>query len=289
MIKLEFVIVTGMSGSGKSVVVNALEDIGFYCIDNMPPALISSFALLCMQSTGGIDRVAVVADIRSKEFFDGAADEMKNLKRLGIEYKILFVDTDDTVLKKRYKETRRRHPLAVEGNISIDEALKMERSELKTFRATADFILDTTHFSPAQTREKVAQLFLDKSSNALIVNCMSFGFKYGIPTEADLVFDVRCFPNPFYIPELKHLTGLDAPVRDYVFESEATQGFLTRLFDMVSYMLPLYISEGKSQLVIGIGCTGGKHRSVAIAQALHDYLHKNGQRAAVIHRDIPKQ
>lgn len=289
MKKLEFVIVTGMSGSGKSVVMNALEDIGFYCIDNMPPALISSFALLCMQSTGGIDRVAVVADIRGKEFFNGAADEISNLKRLGIEYKVLFVDTDDTVLKKRYKETRRRHPLAVESNISITEALQMERRELNTFRATADFVLDTTHFSPAQTREKVAQLFLDNSSNALIVNCMSFGFKYGIPTEADLVFDVRCFPNPFYVPELKNLTGLDEPVKNYVFQSDATKGFLTRLFDMVSYMLPLYISEGKSQLVIGIGCTGGKHRSVAIAQALHDYLHENGQRAAVIHRDIPKQ
>ncbi len=288
MEKLEFIIVTGMSGSGKSVVVNALEDIGFYCIDNMPPALISSFAVLCMQSRGGIDRVAVVADIRSKEFFDGAVDEINILKNLGIDYKILFVDTEDHVLKKRYKETRRRHPLAAESNISIDEALMVERHELKAFRNMADYVIDSTHFTPAQAKQKVAQIFLEKTSDALIVNCMSFGFKYGIPTEADLIFDVRCFPNPYYVPELKNLTGLDEKVRDYVFDSDATKGFLTRLFDMIKYLLPLYISEGKSQLVIGIGCTGGKHRSVAIAQALHDHLTENGQNAAVIHRDIPK-
>lgn len=288
MSNLEFVIVTGTSGAGKSGAINALEDLGFYCVDNMPPTLISKFAELCMQSSGSISRVAIVADSRGGEFFHGILHELDTLHALGVNSKILFLDAADHVLAHRYKETRRRHPLTQDRNLSIADAISMERVMLEPLRQRADYTIDTTNLSAAQLRERINTIFLEDKSGALFVSCMSFGFKYGAPTEADLVFDVRCFVNPFYIPELKHLTGLQKKVRDFVLGSEATQGFLKRLFDLIDYLLPLYVSEGKSQLVIGIGCTGGKHRSVAIAEALYRHLEENGVQVAVNHRDINK-
>lgn len=284
---MAFVIVTGVSGAGKSRAVNALEDIGFYCVDNMPPTLIPKFAELCMQTQGKITDIAIVTDVRGGALFNSFFDGLDELKKQGCEYKILFIEADDTVIKRRFKETRRKHPLSGDG-VSIDDALRMERLILRPARERADYIIDTTNLSPAQLKQRITVLFLGDSKTGLIVNCVSFGFKYGTPTECDLIFDVRCFPNPFYVDELKRLTGLDDPVREYVFASPKTQGFVTRLFDMIDYLIPLYIEEGKSQLVVGIGCTGGKHRSVSIAEALYKHLLEKEIRTAVNHRDIQK-
>ncbi len=283
---MAFVIVTGVSGAGKSRAVNALEDIGFYCVDNMPPALIPKFAELCVQTDGKISNIAIVTDVRGGAMFHDLFEDLDELKQQ-VDYKILFIDADDSVIQRRYKETRRKHPLA-ENGMSIEQALAQERRILQPVRERADYVIDTTNLSPSQLKERVTVLFLGDSRTGLIVNCMSFGFKFGTPSECDLIFDVRCFPNPFYVDELRPLTGLDAPVWEYVFANAETQGFMTRLLDMIDYMLPLYVEEGKSQLVIGIGCTGGRHRSVAIAEALYKHLVEKGVRASVNHRDIRK-
>lgn len=284
---MAFVIITGLSGAGKSRAVNALEDIGFYCVDNMPPALISKFAELCLQTDGKINDVAIVTDVRGGSLFNNLFEGLDELKKQGGEYKILFLDADNAVLMRRFKETRRKHPLSEPGG-TISEAIALEREMLRPARERADYIIDTSNLSPAQLKERISVLFLGDSQTSLMVNCMSFGFKYGTPTEADLVFDVRCFPNPFYVDELKHLTGLDIPVRDYVFASDKIRVFMKMLFDMIDFMLPLYTEEGKSQLVVAIGCTGGKHRSVAIAEALYKHLLEKDIRTAVNHRDIQK-
>lgn len=284
---MAFVIVTGVSGAGKSRAVNALEDIGFYCVDNMPPALIPKFAQLCFNAKQKINDVAIVTDVRGGTLFSSLFDGLEELKNQGCDYKIMFIDADNSVIMRRFKETRRKHPLS-EGGMSIKAALERERVLLRPARERADYIIDTTNLSPAQLKQRITDLFLGDAKTGLIVSCMSFGFKYGIPTEADLIFDVRCFPNPFYVDKLKKLTGLDEPVYKYVFDSPKTQGFVTRLFDMIDYLLPMYAEEGKSQLVVGIGCTGGKHRSVAIAEALYKHLMDKGIRAAVNHRDIQK-
>ena len=284
---MAFVVITGVSGAGKSRAVNSLEDLGFYCVDNMPPALIPKFAELCLQTEGKIRNVAIVTDVRGGALFNSLFDGLDELRKQGGEYKILFLDADDSVLIRRFKETRRRHPLQEAGS-SITDALRNERELLRPARERADYIIDTSNLSPAQLKEQITVLFMGDNRTGLMVSCMSFGFKYGTPTESDLVFDVRCFPNPFYIDELKPLTGLDAPVRDYVFSSEKTCTFMKKLFDMIDFLLPLYMEEGKSQLVIAIGCTGGRHRSVAIAEALYRHLLDRGIRAAVSHRDIQR-
>lgn len=284
---MAFVIVTGVSGAGKSRAVNALEDIGFYCVDNMPPALIPKFAELCVNTQGKIRDIAIVTDVRGGALFNSLFDGLEELKKQGCEYKIMFIDADSSVIIRRFKETRRKHPLS-EAGMSIEAALEQERILLRPARERADYIIDTTNLSPAQLKQRITVLFMGDTKTGLIVNCMSFGFKYGTPTEGDLIFDVRCFPNPFYIDDLKKLTGLDEPVRKYVFASPKTQGFVLKLFDMIDYLLPLYAEEGKSQLVVGIGCTGGKHRSVAIAEALYKHLLEKGIRTAVNHRDIQK-
>lgn len=284
---MAFVIVTGVSGAGKSRAVNALEDIGFYCVDNMPPALIPKFAELCVNTQGKIKDIAIVTDVRGGALFNSLFDGLEELKKQGCAYKIMFIDADNSVIIRRFKETRRKHPLS-EAGMSIEEALEQERELLRPARERADYIIDTTNLSPAQLKQRITVLFMGDKRTGLIVNCMSFGFKYGTPPEGDLIFDVRCFPNPFYIDSLKRLTGLDEPVRDYVFASEKTRGFVEKLFDMIDYLLPLYAEEGKSQLVVGIGCTGGKHRSVAIAEALYKHLLEKGIRTAVNHRDIQK-
>ena len=285
---MEFLIVTGLSGAGKSRAVDALEDIGFYCVDNIPPKLIPTFYDLCAKAGNTFSRVAVVTDIRGGDMFSSLFETLDDLKNEDKHYRILFLDANDYVLINRFKETRRKHPLAENNLGSLEQAVKLEREILRPVREKADYIIDTSFLSPAQLKERISNLFLGDSSQALMVHCVSFGFKYGIPTEADLVFDVRFLPNPFYIEELKHLTGLDEPVYSYVMKWEQTKGVVQRLISLIDYMLPLYCDEGKSQLVIAIGCTGGKHRSVALAQLLYDHLLENGHRTSVNHRDIQK-
>ena len=285
---MEFVILTGLSGAGKTRAMHAMEDIGFFCVDNLPPALIPVFYDMCIQSEGVRNRAAVVTDTRGGELFKSFFTAMESLKRDKKPYKILFLDASDNVLVRRFKETRRKHPLSDDLNGSLEQAVKLEREMLKPMRESSDYVIDTSLVSPAQLRSRIAQLFLNSAEDSLAVHCISFGFKYGVPMESDLVFDVRCLPNPFYDEKLRPLTGLDAPVRDYVMEKEETKGFVARFTDMVDYLLPLYAKEGKSQLVIAVGCTGGHHRSVALAQYMHDHLVQKGVRASVTHRDMQK-
>ena len=285
---MEFVVVTGLSGAGKTQAMHAMEDIGFFCVDNLPPALIPVFYDLCVKSEDIMGRVAVVTDTRGGELFKSFFTAMEALKHDKKAYKILFLDASDNVLVRRFKETRRKHPLSDDLNGSLEQAVKLEREMLKPMRESSDYVIDTSLVSPAQLRSRIAQLFLNSAEDSLAVHCISFGFKYGVPMESDLVFDVRCLPNPFYDENLRPLTGLDAPVRDYVMEKEETKGFVARFTDMVDYLLPLYAKEGKSQLVIAVGCTGGHHRSVALAQYMHDHLVQKGVRASVTHRDMQK-
>ena len=285
---MDFVIVTGMSGAGKSRAVDALEDIGFYCIDNMPPKLISKFAEICLQSDGKISRVAIVTDVRGGELFQGLFDELDHLKDQEFSYKLMFLDASDAVLMRRYKETRRRHPVLDVVHGSIENALKSERLLLKPARERADYIIDTTHLSAAQLKERISNIFLDNVMTGMLINCTSFGFKYGPATEADLVFDVRCLPNPFYVDELKKQTGLDQPVRDYVMKWPQSIELLNKIVDLVDFLIPYYLDEGKSQLVIAFGCTGGKHRSVTFAEYLYKHLSDKGHKVTVNHRDILK-
>ncbi len=285
---MEFVIVTGLSGAGKSRAINALEDIGFYCVDNMPPKLLPKFAELCLQSRDKLSRVAIVIDARGGELFRDLFESLEELKQQGGDYKLLFLECNDQVLARRYKETRRQHPLAAENGGSVVAAIAQERALLKTARARTDYLIDTSLLSPAQLKERITALFLGDSHTGMVVQCMSFGFKYGYPAEADLVMDVRCLPNPFYVDTLKHKTGLDEDVRRFVLDRDETRGFQTRLYDLVDYLLPLYSEEGKSQLVIAIGCTGGKHRSVALTEELAKHIIAGGRRVMVNHRDIEK-
>ncbi len=285
---MEFVIVTGLSGAGKTGAMHSLEDIGFFCVDNLPPALIPVFYDLCVKSESVMGRVAVVTDTRGGELFKSFFTALEALKRDKRPYKILFLDSSDAVLVRRFKETRRKHPLSDDLNGSLEQAVKLEREMLKPVKECADYVVDTSGVSPTQLKTRIAGMFLNTPSDSLKVHCISFGFKFGIPLEADLVFDVRCLPNPFYEEALRSRTGLDAPVRDYVMEKEETKGFVSRFTDMIDYLLPLYAKEGKSQLVIAVGCTGGHHRSVTLAQFMRDYLAGKGIKATVTHRDIQK-
>ena len=285
---MEFVIVTGMSGSGKSSVMKALEDIGFFCIDNMPPQLIPAFAAMC-DDNEDISKVAIVTDIRGGAMFFKLGDCIDKLHVRGINVKVLFLEASKEVLMKRYKETRRKHPLDEVSGGDIEKAIDAEAELLSRIRQDADYIIDSTMLSNGQLKEQVAGLFLDNPSDAMIVSCMSFGFKYGSPQEADLVFDVRCLPNPFYIPELKHKTGLDREVQDYVMSFPQSQELRDKLFDLISFLIPHYLTEGKSRLVIAFGCTGGKHRSVTFAELTAAYLREKGMRVRTLHRDADKK
>lgn len=286
---MEIVIVTGLSGSGKSRAMVALEDIGYFCIDNMPPELIPKIVELCNDGKNEkLSKVAVATDVRGGEMFFSLNESLESLKNLGVTYKVLFLDCLDSVLIRRYKETRRKHPLD-NGTVSgTEQAVKNERELLKKVRESADYLVDTSYMSTAQLKERITSLFLGDSRKSIIVHSMSFGFKYGIPNEADLVFDVRCLPNPFYIDELKHKTGLDNDVYEYVMKWEQAQIFKDKLFDLIDTLLPMYIDEGKSQLVIAIGCTGGKHRSVVFSELINKHIFESGINTSINHRDINK-
>ncbi len=285
---MEFIVVTGLSGAGKSKALNAFEDIGFYCVDNIPPELISSFYNLCEEPKNSKKRVAVVVDTRSSEF-NVLKKYLERLKLEKKEYKVLYLDAKEEVLKIRYKETRRKHPLYEVYSGSISKAIELEQNLLRVVKEVSDYIIDTSHISPAQLKEKISSIFLKDVSSALTVICESFGFKYGMPTEADLVLDVRCLPNPYYVDDLKDLTGLSDEVKSYVINNKVSQGFIKLALPLIDYMLPLYQNEGKSQLLIAIGCTGGKHRSVALAQHFYEHLLLLKYNVNVTHRDIDKQ
>ncbi|MDO4458476.1 MAG: RNase adapter RapZ [Clostridia bacterium] len=285
---MEFIIVTGMSGAGKSRAIDAMEDIGFYCVDNIPPALIPIFYDMYSKSEGMPPKVAVVCDTRGGELFKAFFDATETLKDQKREYKILFLDCDDAVLAHRYQETRRKHPLAESFKGSLQNAIMLEREMLRPVKERADYIIDTSALRPQYMKEQVTKLFLDSKEQSLYVHCMSFGFRHGLPPEADLVFDVRCLPNPFYIDELRHQTGLDKPVYEYVMGQPEAEEFRTKLTEMIDFLLPMYIREGKSQLVIAMGCTGGHHRSVAFAQYMYNHLADKHIKTTITHRDITK-
>ena len=285
---MELILVTGLSGAGKSRVIDALEDIGFFCVDNMPPKLIPTFIQLILNSKEQRDKIAVVTDIRAGLSADSLAQCLSEMKAAHIEYKLLFVTADDETLQSRYKLTRRKHPLDELCNGLLNEAITLERERLRPAIQCADYIVDTSHLSPKDCRERIAALFLENPSTKMHIHCMSFGFKHGVPTDADLMFDVRCLPNPFYVDELKEHTGLEAPVREYVLKWDVAQTMLTKLYDMIDFLVPLYEKEGKTQLVIAIGCSGGRHRSVVFAEKLNRHLLKNGLLCSVNHRDITK-
>ncbi|HAN44451.1 MAG TPA: RNase adapter RapZ [Ruminococcaceae bacterium] len=285
---MEFVIVTGMSGSGKSQAINALEDIGYYCVDNIPPKLIVQFAQLCTQFSVKIEKMAIVVDSRSRSMFGDLSDGIVEMKNFSDNCKIVFLDADNNVLIKRYKETRRKHPLLSPEYNTTDKALNLERKLLENIKSQADYIIDTTYLSISQLKDKIGKIFIDNVSQGMLVNCMSFGFKYGLPPEADLVFDLRCFPNPFYIEELKEKTGLDKEVREYVMKWPQVMEFQAKLLDMLDFLIPQYIEEGKRQLVIAIGCTGGKHRSVVFAELIGEHLKNRNVNVFINHRDMLK-
>ena len=285
---MNLLIVTGMSGAGKSLAANALEDMGYYCVDNIPPAIIPVLVDFSARGGENLDKMAIVTDIRGGEMFNEISDVLKGLKAKNIDYKILFLDAEDKVLVRRYKENRRKHPLCDKEDISVTEAVKKERKTLKDIRSMADFTVDTSLISTTQLKNQLADIFLDDDNDGLKILCKSFGFKYGADPDADLVFDVRCLPNPYYIEELKQKTGLEEVVSGYVLGFAESKEFASKIKDFLDCSVPLYLKEGKSQLVIAFGCTGGKHRSVTFAELICNHLKDKGFDANTLHRDIHK-
>ena len=285
---MELIVISGLSGAGKSKVASFLEDMGFYVVDNMPSPLLPKFAELSMAAPGRYERVALVTDIRGGQTFDGLFEALDALHAMGCEHKILFVEAGTETIIKRYKESRRRHPLQKKSD-SLEEAVERERKLMEPVKEQADFVIDTTGLPTARLRSELLRLFNGEGEQGgMTVSVTSFGFKYGLPLEADLVLDVRFMPNPFYIEELRHQTGLDKAVADYVFGFRQTHDFLRRLEELLSFTLPLYAEEGKTGLVIAVGCTGGHHRSVAIAHALAAFIRGQGYPTAEHHRDIER-
>lgn len=282
---MKFIIVTGMSGAGKSSVLKFLEDVGFFCVDNLPPFLILKFAQMYFEMSTQIKKVAIGIDIRGGKLFN---DLFFNLEKVDkANYKILFLDASDNVLVKRFKETRRVHPIAKAKSERIIFGIKKEREILKKVKSRADYIIDTSFMKANDLKEKINDIFVaQKKFDGLMINIISFGFKYGIPEDSDLVFDVRFLPNPFYIKELKDLTGNDLDVKNYVLKFDLSHKFLDKVLDLINFLIPNYIHEGKNQLVISIGCTGGKHRSVTIANEIYKKLFDSGRNVLVNHRDI---
>ncbi|GMK39246.1 nucleotide-binding protein YvcJ [Paenibacillus sp. CCS19] len=281
----KLVIITGMSGAGKTIAVQSMEDLGFFCVDNLPPVLIPKFAELIEQSNGKIGKVALVIDLRGREFFTALSESLNFIKEhYTISCEILFLDATDAVLVQRYKESRRRHPLAPDG-MPLD-GIGLERRMLEDLKGMATQVIDTSSLKPAQLKERIVSRFTNTERTGINVNVISFGFKYGIPIDADLIYDVRFLPNPHYIEHLRPNTGQNPDVYEYVMKWQETQTFLTKLLDMLNFLIPLYRKEGKSQVVVGIGCTGGKHRSVAIAEYLGRMLGSSDtETVRVSHRD----
>lgn len=302
---MRFVIVTGMSGGGKRTALKMLEDIGFYCVDNLPVPLLENFFELIVTPNSEISKLALGLDVRADQNFKEAEDILRKMKGNGYSFELLFMEASDAVLIKRYKESRRIHPLAMTADTSavlqkddgishqpgnagsLEDGIKKERKILKNVKKNADYIFDTSNLLTRELKEELDKIFVrNEEYNNLMVRIISFGFKYGIPADADMVFDVRFLPNPFYIDELKHLTGNDKPVQDYVMSYPEAGEFLDKLCDMISFLLPNYVKEGKHQLVIGIGCTGGKHRSVTLANELYCRMRdKRKYGLTIAHRD----
>jgi len=286
---MDIVIISGISGAGKSRVAAALEDLDFYCVDNMPLPMMPKFAELCLATQGRYERVALVTDIRALENIDELFRTFDEMQELGCMLKILFVEAETETIIRRYKETRRRHPLDTSGS-NLAEAVKSEIEMLAPVRSRANEVIDTTGLTLSNLQRRLNLLLMDESDNkALNVTIKSFGFKYGLPVEADILFDVRFMPNPFYIQELKPKTGLDAIIKDYVFGFEQSNEFFKYFCNMLDYLLPHYIEEGKRYFAICFGCTGGKHRSPAVAEALMEHLSEQGYPVDCIHRDIGRE
>ncbi len=285
---MRFVIVTGMSGGGKATAINMLEDAGFYCVDNLPVSLIEKFTELISAPNSEITKVVLGVDARAGQSFEGVSGIIDSMKERGIPVEVLFMDASDQVLIKRYKETRRIHPMNAAGD-RLEDGIAKEREVLAEIKKKADYVIDSSNLLTRELKKELDKIFVEnKEYNSLMVNVMSFGFKHGIPTDADLVFDVRFLPNPYYIDELKHKTGNDKPVQDYVKSFPACGEFVDKLVDMLNFLIPGYVQEGKYQLVVAIGCTGGQHRSVTIANELYDRLKASGGDYGLnlSHRDV---
>lgn len=282
------IIVTGMSGAGKTQVMQVLEDMGYFCIDNIPPMLIPKFSEICRQSASSnrVNRVALVVDIRGGEFFDSLQGALDDLKTMGVPYEIIFMNASDDTLIRRFKETRRSHPLALDGRISI--GLKKERDLLAKVQRSANYTIDTTNMKVAELKAYLRQKFstVNEYPEGMTITVVSFGFKFGMPIDADMVWDVRFLPNPYYIPEYRHKTGRVPVVKSYIHSFDMTTEFKKHLFGTMDFLIPQYEAEGKSQFIVAIGCTGGMHRSVAMAEALYEHLKAEGYHVTVEHRDM---
>lgn len=282
---IRFVIITGLSGAGKSETMKSFEDLGYFCVDNLPPVLIPKFAELCSQSDGKINKIALVVDIRGGGFFDDVSMALESLEETGFTYEILFLECSEEILVRRFKESRRRHPLSASGGIL--EGIRAEMERLEELRGKASMILDTSNLTARQLREIISNNYSHlPEQERLLITVVSFGFRWGIPLDADLVFDVRFLPNPHYVDSLRELTGNSEEVASYVLKWPVATRFLSKLYDLMEFLGPYYIKEGKSNLIVGIGCTGGQHRSVTIANRLGDFLRTKGYRVVVNHRDI---
>ncbi len=282
---MELVIITGMSGAGRSQAMKVLEDFGYYCVDNLPPVLIHQFVVLCNQNTEDIRKLALVTDIRGGIFFEDLEKELEALKHEGYAYKVIFLDSSDEVLIKRFKEARRSHPMNPSG--SIEDGIANERKRLSKLRAASDTIIDTSGYNLSQFKNEMSKIFRENTSTSnMSISIMSFGFKKGVPRDADFVFDARFLPNPFYIEELRSLTGNDSAVQNYVMSFEESHAFFNQILSMVNTILPLCEREGRAQLIIAIGCTGGQHRSVTLANRLHGELQGGTYTVGISHREL---
>lgn len=287
MVDVRFVIITGMSGAGKTQVARTMEDLGYFCVDNLPPMLIPKFAELCTQSAGKVNKVALVVDIRGREFFDNLIQVLEELEKQGYMYEILFLEAADDTLIRRYKESRRRHPMAPHGRLV--EGINLERERVEQVRGRANHIIDTSESSTAQLKEKIVDLFAsDREHERMNITVVSFGFKFGMPRDADMVFDVRFLPNPYYLESLRRKSGTVPEVGEYIWKWPITQQFMEKITPLVDFLVPNYIKEGKSQLIIAVGCTGGMHRSVYVAQKIYEGLKAKGYKVNVDHRDVKK-